>query len=239
MTNRTVDPRALVYARAAGVLFVISILAGAFGEWYVPTKLVVSGNAAATASKFIEWDFLSRVGFASYLVEAMCDVSLTLCLYVLLRPVSNSVALLAVFFGLVGTAVFAVAAMLFQFAPSFILAGGEYLKPFSAGQVNGLAMLSLEFSRYGGWLFLIFYGVASILRGYLIYRSGYLPKVLGALLALAGLGFVAKNFLFVLAPAYPTWFLIPPMMLAMLALAVWLLLKGVDVKKWEERAHAS
>ncbi len=236
--NQAVGPRPQVYARVAGVLFVISVIAGAIGEWYVPTKLFVSGDAAATASKFIELDFLSRLGFASYLVEALCDVSLTLCLYVLFRPVSNSVALLSVFFGLVGTAVFAVAAMLFQFAPSFILGGGEYLRPFSAGQVNGLAMLSLEYSRYGGWLFLVFYGVASILRGLLIYRSGYLPKLLGALLALAGLGFVAKNFLFVLAPAYPTWFLIPPMMLALLALALWLLLKGVDVRKWEERAHA-
>ena len=237
MTSRTVETSPQVYARMAGVLFVISIIAGGFGEWYVPTRLFVSGDATATATNLIESDLLLRVGFASYLVEAMCDITLTLILYVLLKPVSKNVALLAAFFALVGTAVFAVAAMLFQFAPSFILEGGDYLKSFSADQVNGLAMLSLKFSGYGGWLFLIFYGVASILRGYLIFQSGYLPKALGALLALAGLGFVTKNFVFVLAPAYATDFLILPMIIAILALALWLLLKGVDMKKWEERAR--
>lgn len=236
MTNRTVETSPQVYARMAGVLVLISIIAGGFGEWYVPNKLFVSGDAGATANNFIESDLLLRVGFASYLVEAMCDVTLTLILYVLLRPVSNNVALLAAFFALVGTAVFAVA-MLFHFAPSFILEGGDYLKSFSADQLNGLAMLSLEFSRQGGWLFLIFYGVASILRGYLIFQSGYLPKALGALLALAGFGLVTKNLVFVLAPTYATDFLILPMIIAMLALSPWLLLKGVNVKKWEEKAR--
>ncbi len=237
MTNRTVQVSPQIYARLAGVLFLITIVAGGFGEWYVPSKLLVSGDAAATANNFIASDLLFRLGFAAYLVEAMCDVTLTLILYVLLRPVSNNLALLAAFFALVGTGVFAVAAMLFQFAPSFILAGGAYLKSFSPDQVNGLAMLSLKFSSYGGGLFLVFYGVASILRGVLIFKSGYLPKVLGALLALAGFGFVTLNFLFVLMPAYASDFLIPPMIVAMLALALWLLLKGVDLAKWEEKAR--
>lgn len=239
MTNRTIEISPQVYARMAGLLFLVSIVAGGFGEWYVPHKLIVSGDAAATANNFIESDLLLRLGFASYLAEAMCDITLTLILYVLLRPVSNSLALLAAFFALVGTAVFAVAAMLFQFAPSFILGGGDYLESFSTDQVHALAMLSLKFSGYGGGLFLIFYGVASILRGYLIFQCGYLPKALGALLMLAGCGFVIMNFLFVLAPAYQTDFLILPMIIAMLALTLWLLVKGVDVAKWKEKAVAA
>lgn len=235
MTNRTVETSPQVYATMAGVLFLISIIAGGFGEWYVPDKLIVSADAAATAENFIASDSLFRMGFASYLVEAVCDVALSLILYVLLRPVHRELALLAAFFGLVSTAVFAVAE-LFYFAPSFILGGAEYLKPFSPDEVSSLALLSLKFYGYGGDLFMVFYGVASILRGYLIFQSGYLPKALGALLALAGFGFVTMNFVFVLAPAYATDFLNLPMIVAMLALALWLLLKGVDVNKWEEKA---
>ena len=152
---------------------------------------------------------------------------------------TKGMALLSAFFGLVSTAVFAVAAQLFYFAPSFMVRGPEYLKPFSADQVNSLAFLSLRFSGYGGALFMVFYGLASILRGYLIFKSGYLPKVLGVLLALGGLGFVMRNFVFVLAPAYASDLLLPPMIIAMLALALWLLLKGVDTPKWEEQARVS
>lgn len=236
MTSRTVEMSPQVYARAAGVLFLISIAAGGFGEWYVPSRLVVSADPAATAANFIASDSLFRLGFASYLVEAACDVALSLLMYVLLRPVHREMALLAAFFGLVSTAVYAVAGQLFHFAPSFILAGGDDLGSFSPDQVNGLAFLSLKFSGYGGGLFLVFYGVACIVRGYLIFKSGYLPKLLGVLLALGGLGFVTRNFALVLAPAYASDLLLPPMMIAVLALGLWLLLKGVDMRKWEEKA---
>ena len=83
---------------------------------------------------------------------------------------------------------------------------------------------------------MVFYGVPSILFGYLIFQSGYLPKVLGVLLALGGLGFVARSFALVLAPAYPSSFLLLPTVLATVSLALWLLVRGVDVAKWEEKA---
>jgi len=223
------------YARIAGVLFLLSIVAGIFGELYVPSKLVVSADAAATAKNITAFDSLFRLGFAIYLVEAVCDIALTLILYVLLRPVSKDIALLAAFFGLVSTALFGVAE-LFYFAPSLILGGTDYLKTFSPDQLNTLALLSLKLYGYGGGIFMVFYGVASVLRGYLIFRSGYLPKVLGVLLALGGLGFVTKNFALVLAPAYAYDSLLLPMFLAGVSLTVWLLVRGIDVLKWEAKA---
>jgi hypothetical protein len=223
------------YARIAGVLFLLSIVAGIFGELYVPSKLIVSGDATATAKNITAFGSLFRLGFAIYLVEAVCDIALTLILYVLLRPVSKELALLAAFFGLVSTALFGVAE-LFYFAPSLILGGADYLKTFSPGQLNTLALLSLKLYGYGGGIFMVFYGVASVLRGYLIFRSGYLPKVLGALLALGGLGFVTKNFALVLAPAYASDGLLLPMFLAGVSLTAWLLVRGVDVPKWEAKA---
>ncbi len=235
MTTRTTKTSPLIYARIAGVLFLLSLVAGGFGEFYVPSQLIVSADAAATAKNIITSDLLFRMGFASYLVEAMCDVALTLILYVLLRPVRKDLALLAAFFGLVGTAVFGVAE-LFYFAASLILGGADYLKTFSPDQLNTLALLSLKLYGYGGGIFLVFSGVAWILRGYLIFRSGYLPKFLGALLALAGVGFVTRNFALVLAPAYASSGLLLPTIIAVLSLTLWLLVRGVDVPKWEEKA---
>src|SRR5713226_8841391 len=135
--------RVQTYARIAGLLFLISIVAGGFGELYVPTVLIVSGDATATANNVIASDFLFRMGFASYLIEAICDIALTLILYVLLRPVGKELALLAVFFRLVGTAIFAVTE-LFYYAPSLILGGADYLKSFSPDQLSALALLSLR-----------------------------------------------------------------------------------------------
>lgn len=225
------------YARIAGVLFLLSFVAGGFGELYVPSKLIVSADAAATARNIRASASLFRMGFAAYLVEGMCDVALTLILYVLLRPVRKDLALLAAFFGLVGTALFGVAE-LFYFAAPLLLGGANYLKTFSPDQLNSLALLSLKVYGRAGGIFLAFYGVASIVRGYLIFRSGYLPRVLGALLALGGLGFVAQNFALVLAPAYASNLLLLPLFPAGVSLTVWLLVKGVDVPKWEEKAAA-
>jgi len=223
------------YAKVAGVLFLLTMVAGFFGEFYAPSHIIVSGDAAATAKNIVAFNSLFRAGFASYLVEAVSDIALSLVMYELLRPVRKDLALLAAFFGLVSTAVFAVAE-LFYFGASLIVVGAGYLKSFSPDQLNALGLLSLKMYGLGGGIFMVFYGLATLLRGYLIYRSDYLPKTLGALLALAGLGFIASNFLLVLAPAYASDVLLLPMFLAAVSMTVWLLVKGVDARKWEARA---
>src|SRR5260370_5537995 len=182
---------AQTYARIAGVLFLLTIVAGGFGEVYVPSKLIVSADAAATAKNITDSDSLFRLGFAIYLVEGVCDIALALIFYVLLRPVRKDLALLAAFFGLVSTALFGVAE-LFYFGASLILRGAPYLKTFSPGQLNTLALLSLEMYGLGGGIFMVFYGVACILRGYLMFRSCYFPKFIVILLVRACFGFVAK-----------------------------------------------
>src|SRR5262249_19523232 len=96
------------YAKTCGALGLVSLIAGGFGEGYVPARLIVPGDAVATVERFRNLDSLLRVGFAGYLVEAICDVALALIFYVLLRPVRSDLALLSAFFGLVGTASYAV-----------------------------------------------------------------------------------------------------------------------------------
>jgi len=221
------------YARIAGVLFLVSLVVGGFGEAYAPSRIVVPGDASATAHNLLASDLLFRLGFLAYLAEAVCDVALTLLLYVLLRPVQANLALLAVFFRLLGTATFAFGE-LFYFAASLILGGEGYLTTFSPDQRNVLALLSINLYYAAFNLFTIF-GVASILLGYLMARLGYLPRVLGALWVLGGLGFVTNSVVFVLAPASVSSLLLVPNGLAVLSLGLWLLVKGVDVTKWNER----
>lgn len=236
MPTTHTDAKSLqTYARIAGILFLITMVAGGFGEYYAPTTLIVQNDATATAANIVAHDLFFRMGFAAYLVEGICDTALSLVFYRLLRPVQKDVALLAAFFGLVSTAVFAVCE-LFYFAPSFILGGADYLKTFSPDQLNSLSLLSLKFYGVGGMIFLGFYGIATGIRAYLIYHSGYLPRFLGVIMGLAGVGFVLKNLTVVLAPAYASDFFILPMMVSGLTLTVWMLVKGVDVRKVEARA---
>jgi hypothetical protein len=221
------------YARIAGVVFLVAIVGGGFGEFFAPSTLIVPGDATATAQHLITSDLFFRLGFLAYLTEAITDVTLTFLLYVLLRPVHANLAKLAVLFRIMATATFAFGE-LFYFAPSLILGGDGYLKTFSPAQLQTLALLSLNVYGLVGGLFTVFYGIASLLFGFLLFRSGYLPRVLGALWVLGGLGFVTWNVLLVLAPAYVSPFLPVPQLLAILSSGLWLLVKGVDVEKWKE-----
>jgi hypothetical protein len=221
------------YARFAGMLFLISIIGGGLGEHYIPSQLMVTGDSAQTAANIRESAWLLRLGFATYLVEAICDITLAWVLYVLLKPVERNFALLAAFFGLVSTATFA-GMEHFYFASLYPQSGAEYLKTFTPAQLDSLTLLMLKL--YGGGLFMAFYGLATGIRGYLIYRSGFLPAWLGVVMMIAGVGFILKNFTLVLVPAYSSDFLLLPTFITAVSMAFWLLIKGVDVAKWEAKA---
>jgi hypothetical protein len=220
------------YAKLAGILGLLSFVGGGFGEAYVPSVIIVPGDAAATAGNLVASDLLFRLGFAGYLLEALCDVGLTWTFYVLLLPVQRQLALLSVFFRLIATGGFAISQAL-RYSALPIASGAGYLETFSAAQRESLAMLSINAGGVGLELFSMFYGVGAIILGYLIYRSEYFPRILGALLAVSGVAFVARTFATVLAPAYASPLLLVPVGIAWLALTVWLLVKGVDAQKWQ------
>jgi len=226
------------YARVAGVLFLISLVAGGFGEAYAPSKIIVSGDAAATVANITNFNFLYRLGFAAFLTESLCDIALVLIFYALLRPVSRELSLLAAFFGLVGTAVFAVGE-LFYLAPTLLVGNAAYLTTFSTDQINALVQLSFRFATLAGMATTAYYGMSWLVRAYLIARSGYLPKFLGVLMAAGGAGFVLRNFLLILAPAYAATWLLMLMFPGGLILTIWLLVKGVDMSRWDERVKAA
>ena len=181
---------------------------------------------------------LFRFGFAGYLLEALCDVGLALVLYVLLKPVHRNLALLSAFLGLISTALFAVCEMLFFCAP-LLVKNPVFAQSFAREQLDGLVYFFIRVYGLGAGLFMVFYGSASLIRGYLIYRSGYIPRFIGVLSGLLGVAFIVKNFTLVLAPAYSSDLLLVPAPIAALVMTVWFLAKGVDVDKWNERVSGA
>src|SRR5581483_10913236 len=148
--NQPINVR--TYSRIAGWLFLLTLIGGGFGEGYIPSKFIVSSDAAATVANIKGSEFLFRLGFACFLIESLCDATLALIFYALLKPVNKNVSLLAAFFGLISTAVFAVTE-LFCYMALHISGPAGYLKSFSPDQLNTLTLLSLKFYAIGGMIF--------------------------------------------------------------------------------------
>ena len=226
------------WAHLGGVLYLVIIAAGLTGELFVRGSLVVPRDAAATAARIMASSSLWRAGKAGDLVMHICDVGLMLVFYVLLKPVSRNLALLAVLFNLVQTSVL-VANKLNLLLPLFLLGDAAYLKAFTPEQLQALAYVSIRTHDYGFGFGLIFFGVECLILGYLIFRSAYLPRLLGILMWLASACYLINSFALILAPAFASKLfpavMLPPF-LAELSLALWLLLKGVDLPKWDAAA---
>lgn len=224
------------YTRAVGIFLILTMFGGWFGELYVPS-VIMTGDAATTAANLRLNDDLFRLGFAAYLVEAFSDVLLAWLFYVILKPVHRDLALLSALLGLVSMSLFAVTRM-FHFAAPMFLKGSRYLAAFSPDQLDAFANLFLSLYAGLSGLFMLFYGTAWMVRGWLTFRSTYLPRFLGVIMAVAGLGFIAKNITKVLAPAYSSDLLLAPMFLNVVVLAIWMLAKGVDQDKWDRAIAA-
>jgi hypothetical protein len=224
-------------ARIGGIFYLIIIVAGIYGEMFVRSKLVVSGNAAATADNIIASQLLWRSAIAADLLMHICDIPLMLIFYLLLKPVNKNLALMALLFNLMQTAVL-VANKLSLIVAMFPLSNGEYLKSFDVQQLYTLTYLSIKAHGYGFGLGLIFFGCTCLIMGYLIFKSGYLPKTIGVLMQIAGICYLTNSFALILAPSvsdkiFPA-ILLPPF-IAELSLCLWLIFKGVNLPVWEKR----
>lgn len=226
------------YARVAGVLLIVSLVAGGFGESYVPGKLIAANDLAETARRMASSVGLFRASFASYLIEATCDLSLTAIFYLLLQPVSRPLSLIAACFGVFGTAIFAVGEI-FYFAAALPVIDANVAKALTPDARASFIYLCLTVFGYVFNIFGAFYGIPVMLRGYLIFRSGYFPRVLGGVVMLGGAGFVIKNLVVVLVPQYDSMAFALPVFVAMVSMAFWFLVKGVDRARWEQLALVS
>jgi Domain of unknown function (DUF4386) len=240
MAKQIVDLSPQHYARICGVLYLYIIAAGIFAE-SVRSKLVVSADAAATARNILSNESLFRIGFSGELLHLACDVAVATILYMLLRPVNRNLALLAAFMRLACDIVLAVAS-LSHFAVLRLLHNADYLQGFQPDQLQTLALLALKLHGDGYAISLVFFGFACLALGYLVFRSGYLPRTIGALLVIAGACYLTNSFALFLHPAFAARLfpaILLPCFVAELALALWLVVKGVNVAQWREAELSS
>ena len=162
-------------ARIGGVLYLILILVGMFAVIFVRDKLIVSGDATATANNIIASQLLWRTGIVADLIMHVLDIPIMLVIYILLRPVNKNLALLALLFNLIQTAVL-VANKLNLVAALLPLESADYLKAIDPQLLHAQMYLSLKLHDIGFGIGLIFFGFTCLVNGYLIFRSGYLPK---------------------------------------------------------------
>lgn len=225
-------------ARIAGVLYLIAGIAGGFAEVLVRGKIVVRGDAAATAANILAHESLYRLGGAADLIGLACDTAVALMFYQLFKPVNGSLSLLAAFFRLVFVAIMA-AITLAHFAPLVFLGGSHDLSVFTAAQLQAQTFVSLRLHALGYNISLVFFGVTCLLLGYLIFRSTFLPRIVGAFIAIAGVGYLINSFVNFLAPAYGTYtfqYVLVPCGIGEFVLIVWLVVAGVNSRRWNEQA---
>jgi hypothetical protein len=239
MANARVETSPQVYARLCGVLYLTVIGIGIFTELFVRGKLTVPGDATGTASNIMASSILWRSSIAADVILLVCAVTQALLFYVLLKPVSKNLALLAVLFTLVECAIDGVN-KLNLVAALFLSGSTDYLKTFQPRQLDALAYLSLRLHAYGYAVSLIFFGFVCLIFGYLLFRSGYFPRTLGALMTITGLSYLTISLTQILAPTYAgTIFPIMavPAFIGELSLCLWLIVKGVNIAKWNEKAR--
>jgi hypothetical protein len=230
-------------ARITGVVYLLFFLTAILGEVFLRQAGIsgiqlsaTSGDAAATTNTILAHKSLFQLGFALTLISTTCYIAVTALFYRLLRPVSRSLSLIAVCFSLMGLAIQSVGS-LFQLAPLVVLGSSPYLSVFNARQLQALALMFLNLDAQAGYISLIFDGLFLFLIGYLIFRSTFLPRILGALVALAGLGWLT-----LLWPQLGTSLLTYIQVLGVFAealLMLWLLVIGVNDQRWIERAGAA
>lgn len=220
------------HARVIGVVYLLFFVT-AFLATFLAKGLVLSGDAAATARSILAHEALYRSSLAVGLAGNMFYLAVTALFYRLFEPVSRSIALVATFFSLVGCAV-QIFGGVFQLAPLVVLGDGPSRSAFSVEQLQAAALLCLKLHARTFDISLVLFAVYDLLLGYLVFVSRFLPRMLGVLLMLAGVGWL--TFLWPPLAGAVSFFVMPFGALAEILLMLWLLFKGVDVQRWKEQA---
>ena len=215
-------------ARIAGVLYLLVMIHGMFSLLYVSPRLIVPGDAGATAKNIIASETLFRIGSVSELLHMTWYFMLTLALYLLLKPVSKKLASLLVLFAVVAVPI-AMFSTLNNFAALSLLGGADYLSVFTADQLQTQALFFLNLNEQGYFISQIFMGLWMFLLGYLVSKSGYFPRILGILFVIGGVGLLIESFQYFLFPGYNviSYPGLVVSILAEIAFCSWLLVKGV------------
>lgn len=231
--DRTADMSPRTKGRFAGALFLLYIIAGVYAQGFISDRLYVSGDAAATAANILANQSTYRLGFTVYLLEMAGQIATVVLFYQLLKPVSRTGAMLAAAFELTGCGI-KIFSRLFYLAPLLVLSSGASLSGFTKEQLDSIALVLFRINNNGAAIALAFFGFSTLLQGWLIYRSGFLPRWLGVIGIIGGLGWLT----FLSPPLGMSLFLYLALysLIGSALMIGWLLTVGVDDQRWRHRA---
>ena len=233
MTNLIAETSPSTRGRILAALYLAVIAGGIIAQLFIADSLVVRSDAAATAANILANKSLYRLALTIFMLEMAAQMALSMLFYDLLKPVNRSVARLAAIFGLTASGIKTMA-RLFFYAPLIVLSGAPYLSVMEPAQLEALSFLFLRINSQGAAIALIFFGFETVLRGWLVFKSGFLPRFLGVISTIGGIGWLT--------------YLWPPLgsrvftavalfaIIGVIATTGWLFIRGVDDVKWRERA---
>ena len=234
MTDPLAETSPSTRGRILAALYLFVIIAGITAQAFIADRLVVVNDAARTAANILANKSLYRLGFTIFMLEMVAQVAVSALYYDLLKPVNRSAARLSAIIGLTGSGIKTMA-RLFYYAPLILLGGAPYLSAIQPAQLEALSLAFIRINNQGAAIALIFFGFETLIRGWLLFKSGFLPRFLGVLSMIGGLGWLT--------------FLWPPlgskafMGVALFAIAGviattgWLFIRGVDDVQWRARAQ--
>lgn len=241
MTNLTTTLSPRTYARMVGILYLVIFVLGPLAFFMGRTSVVVPGDPTATAANIVASESMFRFGMVAETAIVLIEIVVSALLYVLLRPVSKPLSLAAALARFAQSVLQAV--NLFTAVPALLLLGGAgYLTAFAPDQVNALVLLFLDVNAFLIFMWGLIFGFHLLLLGYLVFRSGFWPRLLGILLVVGAVGYLLQSYGHLLAPQFDAILATVVIVLSIpgeLAFTIWLLWKGIDVERWEQRFHAA
>jgi hypothetical protein len=233
MTNLFAEISPSTRGRILAALYLFVIAAGITAQIFIADGLIVGDDAARTAANIVENRSLYRLGYTIFMLEMVAQIAVTALYYDLLKPVNRSVARLSAIIGLTGAGIKTMA-RLFYYAPLILLAGTSYFAAFEPAQLNALSLALIKINNQGAAIALIFFGFETLLRGWLLFKSEFLPRFLGVLSMIGGLGWLTYLWPPLGSQAFTGVALIA--IIGVVATSGWLFIRGVDDVKWKERA---
>ena len=239
MKNRSLETSPQLYARYAGMFYLAVIGLGIFAEAYALNHFRDAGDVASLARNILAEPILWNLSALANMMLVMCAIPVTWLLYLLLKPVNRNLAVLAAMFGTLSLSI-EIMSKLCQIMVKTILTSTSMAQAFEARQLHALANFALRAHDVAFNIALILFGVTCIIFGYLIVKSGYLPKLIGVLMQIAGVCYLIACFSALFFPALSNAIspaILVPSLIGESSLCLWLLLKGVDLAKWDEQVR--
>jgi hypothetical protein len=239
MKTDTLETSPQPYARIAGALYLAVICLGIFAEGYAINHFRASGDVTTLAQNILAEPTLWNLSAIANVMLGLCAVAMTGLLTILLKPVNRNLIVLATFFGVLSLAIEMIS-KLFQLLIKPLLTSTSMGKAFDSAQLNALANFALRSHDVAFNLALILFGVTCIIWGYLIFKSDYLPKLIGVLMQIAGVCYLIGCFSALFFPTFANVIspaILFPCLIGEASLCLWLLVKGVNLAKWNDKLN--